>query len=88
MATTKTLEDQYNQKGLLRVRRGGDHDAYTRYFNIPADELENLMPAPGDTHSTDTAQVVVAVGTIPIQGALRGLLPITYNKSLKTGSGV
>jgi len=50
MATTATLENQYNQKGILRVRRGGDHDVYVRYFNVPADELEDLMPAPGDTH--------------------------------------
>ena len=88
MATTATLEEQYEKPELLRIRRSGDHDEYVRQFLIPHDELETLMPAPGDTHSTDTAQVVVAIGTIPIQGALRGLLPVVYHKPLATGGAL
>jgi len=88
MADTATLEESYSQHDQLRVTQRGGQTIYVRYFNIPHDELETLMPAVGATHSVEATQVVVAVGTVILQGALRGFLPVTYMKRVESGSGI
>jgi len=88
MPTTETLEKQYEHKNELRVRRAGNYTEYTRYFNVQLDEFEDVLPSVGDTHSVNTTQIVVSIGTIPKQGALRGLLPVTYRAPIATGSGI
>lgn len=79
MADTTTLEDSY----LVRneePRRTPGATYYTRIFRVPADALDTLMPAIGDTARDDTSEIVVSAVPHTRQGALAARLAVVYMK--------
>ena len=87
MATTQTLEDNY----LVRneePRRTPGATYYTRIFRVPADALDALMPAVGDTARDDATERVVSVVPHTRKGALAARLTVTYLKHIASGSGI
>ena len=81
MADTTTLEDSY----LVRIeepRRTPEATYYTRIFRVPADALDALMPAVGDTARDDAAEIVVSAVPHTRQGALAAKLVVVYMKRI------
>lgn len=61
---------------------------YTRIFRVPADALDSLMPAIGDTARDDTGERVVSAFPQTRQGALAAKLVVVYKKLIASGSGL
>lgn len=81
MATTQTLEDSYLARNE-EPRRTPGATYYTRIFRVPADTLDSLMPAIGDTARDDTAEIVISAVPHTRKGALAARLHVTYMKRI------
>lgn len=87
MATTATLET-CEVKGLEAPEDAGDSKTVVRYFRIHRNDYDALLPATGDTHSTETTQVVNRVSKRQPWGPTSPavLMVVTYIKNKPTES--
>ena len=84
MATTSTLEASYFSREETPVRTPGA-TLYIRVYRVPVALLDTLMPAVGDTFSTDSAQIVTGAVPSTRAGARAAWVRVTYKKRVAGG---
>jgi len=85
MATTAALEG-YEVRSQTAPMTTPEGRLVTRLFRVPIHAYDDLEPAPGDTHSTLTAQVVQEVRRRPIAGSLTAVyMVVAYLEPTESG---
>jgi hypothetical protein len=82
---TATLEESYEDKSELNIRKVPGYDLYTRRFKVPDADFDLLKPDAGDTHSVETDQIVQSVVAEPFRGAVNEFMVVTYRKDIASG---
>jgi hypothetical protein len=79
MATTQTLEENYQYRTrFLPTEEKGQKVVY-RYFRVPVKEWDALLPATGDTHSVNTNEIVIrTMKQGPNKGARSCVMVVVY----------